>query len=67
MAKAIITFDDTEVPCVVNTLSKIGACLLVETTRGIPEVIEFIGPNQAPKTCKVVWRDDTRLGVHFRK
>jgi hypothetical protein len=51
----------------INTLSKIGACLLVETTRGIREVFELILPNRRPRSCKVMWRDDARLEVHFRQ
>jgi hypothetical protein len=55
-----------EVPCTVRNLSAIGACLVVQTTYGIPATFEFVVPDQQPKTCKVMWRDDTRLGVHFR-
>ena len=47
-------------------LSEIGACLVVQTTYGIPATFEFVMPDQLQKTCKVMWRDDTRLGVHFR-
>lgn len=66
MVKGVILFDNAAVPCTVSTLSKIGACLVVQTTRGIPEVFEFTLPNRPPRSCKVMWRDDTRLGVHFR-
>jgi hypothetical protein len=63
---ARILFSSTEVPCTVGKLSKMGACLIVETTRGIPALFVLTMPNQAPWTCKVTWRDDKRLGVHFR-
>jgi len=66
-AKGTIQFENTKVSCTISTLSKIGACILVETTRGIPEVFELIVPNQRPRSCKVMWRDDARLGVHFRQ
>jgi hypothetical protein len=39
---------------------------VVETTYGIPATFEFVTPDQLLKTCKVMWRDDTRLGVHFQ-
>jgi hypothetical protein len=55
-----------QVQCTVRNLSAIGACLVVQTTYGIPATFEFVMPDQLPKTCKVMWRDDTRLGVHFR-
>jgi hypothetical protein len=67
MVEGTILFDNTGVPCTISTLSKIGACLLVQTTRGIPEVFEFTLPDRPPRSCKVMWRDDTRLGVHFRQ
>jgi hypothetical protein len=49
-----------------ETLSNIGACLQVLTTVGIPAIFQFMMPNQTPQTCKVMWRDYTTLGVHFR-
>jgi hypothetical protein len=61
-----ILLGNEEVPCTIGTLSKIGACLIVHTTQGIPALFKFIMPNRAPTTCKVIWRDDKRLGVHFR-
>jgi hypothetical protein len=62
-----ILLGDTEVPCTIGKLSKVGACLIVQTTHGIPASFEFMMPNRAPKICKVIWRDDKRLGVHFRQ
>ena len=50
----------------VGTLSKIGACLMVDTTREIPAIFEFVMPDRTPTICKVVWRDEKRLGVQFR-
>jgi hypothetical protein len=55
-----------EVQCTVRNLSAIGACLVVQTTIGIPANFEFVMPGQESKSCKVMWRDDTRLGIHFR-
>jgi hypothetical protein len=55
-----------EVLCTVRSLSEIGACLQVQTTYGIPALFQLIMPNREPHSCKVMWRDDTRLGVHFR-
>jgi|HubBroStandDraft_6_1064221.scaffolds.fasta_scaffold164459_3 hypothetical protein len=61
-----ILLGSTEVPCTIGTLSKIGACLMVDTTHEIPAIFEFMMPNRAPTICKVVWRDDKRLGVQFK-
>jgi hypothetical protein len=55
-----------EVPCRVRNLSEIGACLELQTTVGIPAVFQFTMQNKTPQICKVMWRDYTKLGVHFR-
>jgi hypothetical protein len=62
-----IVFGITEVPCTIGQLSKLGACLIVQSTHGIPALFELMMPKQASRICKVTWRDDKRLGVHFRK
>ena len=36
-----ILFGMTEVPCTIGKLSKLGACLIVQTTDGIPALFEL--------------------------
>ena len=55
-----------EVPCTVRSISETGACLEVQTTYGIPAKFEFVLPPQPPRSCKVVWLGDTKMGVHFQ-
>lgn len=55
-----------QIPCTVRNLSELGGCLEVQTTIGIPAEFGFALPNQKPQACKVMWRDYTKLGVHFR-
>jgi hypothetical protein len=62
-----ILFETQEIPCVIRNISKIGACLVVETTSGIPADFQFVMGKQVRQNCKVLWRDDTALGVHFRR
>jgi hypothetical protein len=50
----------------VRDFSGIGACLEVQNTTSIPAVFQFIMQNQTTQTCKMIWRDETKLGVHFR-
>ena len=50
----------------VRNLSNIGACPQVLTTVGTPAIFQFMMPNQTPQTYKLMWRDYTSLGVHFR-
>jgi PilZ domain len=54
------------VPCTVRSLSQSGACLQVQTTYGIPSVFELALADGERRTCKVVWLDSSRLGVHFQ-
>jgi hypothetical protein len=54
-----------KVPCTVRNLSDTGACLEVQTTVGIPSIFPFLGPTGVMQSCKVVWRNDTKMGVKF--
>ena len=53
------------VPCAVRNLSDTGACLQVQTTEGLPSEFSLALADQAPRPCKVIWRDETRMGVQF--
>jgi hypothetical protein len=61
-----ILFGTREVSCTIGKHSKLGACLIVQTTHGIPALFQLMMPNRTPRSCKVTWRDDKRLGVYFR-
>jgi hypothetical protein len=51
--------------CSIRNLSDSGALLQVSSTFGIPADFDlFIGNER--RSCRVVWRTDTRLGVAFR-
>ena len=57
-----------EVPCTVRSLSESGACVEVQTTYGIPALFQFIMLDwKTPQSCKVMWRDDRRLGIYFQE
>ena len=53
------------IPCLVRSLSDTGACLTVQSTVGIPAEFDFTLQDQATRSCKVIWRDQTKLRVHF--
>ena len=61
-----IIIGSQEMTCTIRNISKVGACILVQTTLGIPAVFQLNIPDREPQTCKVMWRDDTKLGVLFR-
>jgi hypothetical protein len=54
------------VPCTVRNMTERGACLQVQTTSGIPAIFDFLRAGEpAARTCKTIWRDNTRIGVMF--
>jgi PilZ domain len=55
------------VPCTIRNLSETGACLQVQTTAGIPSKFEVVLEDQPARTCKIIWRNETKLGVKFIK
>jgi PilZ domain len=61
----IILGKAAEIPCVVRNLSSLGACLEVQGTFAIPPEFDFALSTQPVRTCKIIWRDDKRLGVMF--
>jgi hypothetical protein len=61
----IILGKAAEIPCLVRNLSSLGACLEVQGTFAIPSEFDFCLSAQPARTCKIIWRDDTRLGVMF--
>ncbi len=53
--------------CVVRDLTDEGACLMVPTPLGIPEVFELaIKGEAAMRPCHVAWRKADRIGVIFQ-
>jgi PilZ domain len=60
-----ILLSGSEIQCMVRNFSRLGACLVVQSTYGFPAVFQLLMQNQAPQTCKVIWRDDMMLGVRF--
>jgi hypothetical protein len=55
------TFD-----CIVRNLSETGAALEVGSPVGIPERFTLvIDADHLHLPCRIVWRKETRIGVHF--
>ena len=63
---AVIKFDDRSIDCLVRNLSLTGAAIEVPFKSEIPARFELdiyrLGLNLS---CRVVWRRDHRIGVHF--
>ncbi len=54
------------VPCTIRNLSEIGACLQVQTTTGLPAEFKLSIGNEPVRSCKTIWRDDSKIGVEFQ-
>lgn len=56
----------TTIDCVVKNLSAGGARLDVESAHGIPDAFDLILKTESRQhVCKIVWRDEYRIGVQF--
>jgi PilZ domain len=54
--------------CMVRNLSPAGACLIVPSIVGIPPTFELlIEGERAPRPCKLIWHDQNRIGIEFRR
>lgn len=61
-----ISFGGGTIDCTVRNLSETGAALEVNSPVGIPEHFTLvIEPNAIHVPSRIVWRKDTRIGVHF--
>lgn len=61
-----ISFGGGTIDCTVRNLSETGAALEVNSPVGIPDHFTLvIEPNHIHVPSRIVWRKDTRIGVHF--
>ena len=61
-----MSFGGGAIDCTVRNLSETGAALEVNSPVGIPEqFILVIEVDDIRVPCRVVWRKETRIGVHF--
>jgi hypothetical protein len=61
-----ISFGGGAIDCTVRNLSETGAALEVSSPVGIPEQFTLvIEPNHIHVPSRIIWRKDTRIGVHF--
>jgi hypothetical protein len=62
-----ISFGGVTIDCTVRNLSETGAALEVSSPVGIPDHFTLvIEPNRIHVPSRIVWRKDTRIGVHFQ-
>jgi hypothetical protein len=61
-----ILLGKARVPCTVRNLSAGGARLQVQSTFGLPSAFDLAVDDHPPRSCKVIWLDDTTLRVQFQ-
>ena len=55
------------IDCMVRNLSAAGACLEIPSTLGVPDRFDLvITTEKYPRSCRVAWKDKTRVGVTFQ-
>jgi PilZ domain len=55
------------IDCTVRNVSAAGACLELPSTLGVPDRFDLqIATEKYPRSCRVAWKDETRVGVTFR-
>jgi PilZ domain len=61
-----IQFGPTSIPCVVRNLSETGAAIEANSPLWFPDqFILWIERDNSRRWCRIVWRRDKRIGVHF--
>jgi hypothetical protein len=53
-------------PCTVRNLTESGASLVVAATFEIPSTFHLGVSGHTTRICKVIWRTEGQLGVHFQ-
>ena len=66
LKSATIQFDSGACSCAVRNLSDAGAALDVPTSFGIPHEFQLImETDRSTRQCRVIWRQERRIGVSF--
>jgi hypothetical protein len=65
-AKIIVPRRSPVIHCTVQNITGVGACLKLANTYGLPPTFELTFEHgRTRRTCRVVWRTETKLGVAF--
>jgi len=53
-----ILFGKHPIPSTIRNISEKDACLVFQTTDGIPAAFDFLMAGEPARTCKTIWRDE---------
>ena len=54
------------VACVIRNISQGGVCLEMSSTFGVPKIFDLVIGAKPPRSCKVMWLNDARIGAQFQ-
>jgi two-component system chemotaxis response regulator CheY len=54
------------IDCTIRDISEDGACLRLATVLGIPESFELVLDDKTARSCRVIWRKQSQIGVEFQ-
>jgi hypothetical protein len=64
--KIIFNQQRSVLDCTARDLTEMGACLVVGSSVGLPEVFELLIPiDNVKRSCRVIWKSVDRVGVKF--
>lgn len=65
-APGTIFYNAAHIPCRLENISEGGACVLLANDAAIPPYfVLFIPAEKVERSCSVVWRRGSRIGVQF--
>jgi ribosomal protein S1 len=65
-AKIILNHHSSIYDCTVRNLTNLGACLELESTKGIPVVFDLTFDSaRTCRPCRTIWRTNHKVGVSF--
>lgn len=57
--------EEKPIECVVRDISHTGARIIVTSRPDLPETFSLLLSQNVTRECRVVWRKEKQLGVHF--
>jgi PilZ domain len=64
--KILINNKRSVIDCMVRNVSARGACLLLPSVIGVPQMFDLIIDGEAAsRPCKMIWHAQNRIGIEF--
>ena len=67
LKSGMVVLRESALPCKIIDLSDAGAGLALSGANHIPRFFTLLIPDHAPVFCQIIWHQQERMGVTFRK